>query len=167
MTWEHLFADEREEMDYFLSQEFKEKPMLVLIEQLPQETLEQGAVILGYVLKGIYAIDVEMDIHLRKSHGRRKWGSPTHYHIDAPDGRQTIHYFRSSVTLENPLGRHVTPGRSKIFGISAYSDQEAVEKANRLLPKKYAQFLKTCYREETREEGKDFGHAWWQEGVSQ
>lgn len=121
---------------------------------------------LGYAIKDIIAVDLETDAHLKCSRAHRKWGRPTHYYIDAPDGTYTIHYFRSEVTPDNPQGKSITQGRWKVFGVSAYTDREAIMKANRMFEKKYAKFMIEVYHEQTREEGKDFGRAWWQEEQS-
>ena len=137
--------------------------MLVLIEQLPHDTIEQEAVILGYLLKNIVAIDLEIQAELHVSHARRKLGRPSRYFVMAPDGGTYIHYFRREATPENPRGANSHKSYGRVMSVTAFSDSEAVEKANKLMPKKYERFMRECYREYVREEGKDFGTAWWQE----
>jgi hypothetical protein len=134
--------------------------MLQALADLGEEML------LRYLLSNVVAYDPETGAELHHSEARRKYGRPTRYYVCAPDGGRSIHYFRTEATPENPKGARITPWKGRVFGLTAYTHKEAIEKANAVFPKKYAKFLQERYREETREEGKDFGRAWWQdEGV--
>lgn len=139
--------------------------MLTNILHLPQETDYDKAVILGYSLKNIIAIDLETQAELHVSHARRKHGRPSRYFVIAPNGGLHIHYFKTAVTPDNPRGKSVNKDYSRVFTLTAFDDDEAIEKANKMLPAKYSKFLSECYREQVQEEGVDFsvGHAWWQE----
>src|ERR1700742_1767004 len=99
--------------------------MLIDVNNLPYESdLDKGAHLIGYAIKGILAIDPLTLAEMHSSNARRKYGRPTRYFILAPNGIVTIHYFRSNVTPDNPRGRSASKGYSRVFGLTAYTDEE-------------------------------------------
>lgn len=109
--------------------------MLQDIKTLPDE-MER----FDYWFRGIVAVDLEIKAHLQMSNGRRKLGRPSRYYVSAPNGEYYTGYFQRSVSPENPKGEEQVPRYRTVCTLSAFTDQEAIDKANKMLPKKYAQF---------------------------
>jgi hypothetical protein len=122
--------------------------MLMLIEQLPTETIEQRAVMIGYALHNVLAIDSMTGAQLKRSRARRKLGRPAHYHVMVPNGTVYIHHFSNEDTR--------TPSYSHLFGLSASTDAEALAKANERLDKAMERFMRNEYCKQVREQGVDF-----------
>ena len=89
--------------------------MLQDVRTFPVVTEEEKNIRFDYWWRGIIAVDLEMGIEMTRSNARRRAGRPAHYYLWTKDFR-------------------------KICGLSASSDREAIEKANQMLPKKYAKF---------------------------
>lgn len=109
--------------------------MLQAIETLPDE-MER----FDYWFRGILAVDKETQAHLKASHGRQKAGRPHKYWVSAPDGTTYTVWEQRFRTPDNPKGEGQKASYSRVFTLTAWSDQEAIEKANQMFPKKFEKF---------------------------
>src|SRR5216110_736590 len=109
---------------------------------IPIRELNDEVLILECLLHKIVAFDpiTEAEIHGTRAYSKR--GNPDHYVVTALDGGTTIDYTEKEPTL------HWT--RSKVFGLQAYTEREAIERANKLMPGKWAKFLREAYQIERR-----------------
>ncbi len=86
------------------------RPMcLVDIGDLPNETEEHKSILFDYWWRQVIAVDIEHGLEMHRSRARRRTGRPAHYYVF-----------------------QVKP-YDKVFGLSAFSDAEAIAKANKRL----------------------------------
>ena len=104
------------------------------------DTLEDKMEQFDYLFRGIIAVDKETRAYLKPTRGRSKAGRPHKYFVHAPDGTFYTSYLQRSVSPENPQGAEQVESVSTVCTLTAYSDEEAIEKANKMFPKKYAAF---------------------------
>jgi hypothetical protein len=109
--------------------------MLQDIDTLPDK-MEQ----FDYAFRGIIAVDLKTRAHLKPTRGRSKAGRPRKYFVSAPDGMFYTSFFQRAVSPENPTGAEQVESYSTVFTLTAYSDQEAIEKANKMFTGKFAAF---------------------------
>lgn len=109
--------------------------MLQDVDTLPDK-MEQ----FDYVFRGIIAVDKETRAHLKPTRGRSKAGRPHKYFVSAPCGQFYTGYFQRSVSPENPSGAEQVESYRTVCTLTAYTDREAIEKANQMFPKKFAAF---------------------------
>ncbi|MEO8973620.1 MAG: hypothetical protein ABI406_18680 [Ktedonobacteraceae bacterium] len=122
--------------------------MLKAIEDFADGTIEGNAKALGLFFIGHIAVDEEIDAYLRGSRAHRRSGRPRRYYVSVFDGGILRHSFSSEVTPDNPQGIKESRCYSRLFGLSAYSDEEAIAKANAKLEKAYAKFKCKVYKEQ-------------------
>lgn len=115
--------------------------MLQDIADLRNASEEQKGILVDFLMRGVIAYDLETEAELRRSMARRRTGRPAHYYVYAPSGRTSIHHLKSG-------WRRVKIPR-KVFGLSAYTDTQAREKANDMFPKKFARFQESEYFPDT------------------
>ena len=109
--------------------------MLQAIETFPDDMTR-----FDYWFQGYVAVDPETQAHLQATRGRSKAGRPHKYWVAAPDGTTYASWAKAFVTAENPKGEYQKTSYSRVFTLTAYSDQEAIEKANKMFPKKFEKF---------------------------
>jgi hypothetical protein len=86
------------------------KPLLLMdIDTLPNTTEEQKSILFDYWWRSVIAVDREHGLEMHRSRARRRAGRPAHYYVF-----------------------QVKP-YDKVFGLSAFSDAEAITKANKRL----------------------------------
>lgn len=118
--------------------------MLQDISTLPNETEEQKNLLFDFWMRGVVAYDAETEAELFSSNAHRRTGRPRHYYVWAPNGQTIVRLLRA--------GWQRCKQQSRVFGLSAYTTGEAIERANRLFSRKFAKFKETEYRQETLEE---------------
>lgn len=96
--------------------------MLQDVKALPMVTEEEKNIRFDYWFRDIIAVDLEAGVEMTRSNARRRTGRPSHYSIWTKDVR-------------------------KVFGLSAFSDAEAIEKANKMFPLKFAKFQASLQEE--------------------
>ena len=112
------------------------------------DTLTDNMERFDYFFQGIIAIDKETRAHLKPTRGRSKAGRPHKYFVSAPNGQFYTGYLQRSVSPENPKGEEQVESYSTVFTLMAWDDQEAIEKANKLFPKKFAAFQAALQQED-------------------
>lgn len=100
--------------------------MLQAIDDLPEEERTD------YVMRYIIAVDTQTRAELHITRGYSKRGNTERYFVTIPNGRKIEMHFKSGPALIDSTDR--------LFGLRASSDEEAIEKANKMFPKKYEKY---------------------------
>ena len=128
--------------------------MLVDIHDLPNKTEEDKSALMDYWFRGVVAVDPETGAELLKSRASRRTGKPRTYGVWAWNGTTYIHYFYNYATKQREPS--ISKPKDQVFGLTAFSDTQAIEKSNKRLDKAMKKFMAEEYKECTREQGKDF-----------
>src|SRR5579862_3334027 len=104
---------------------------------IPIRELDDEALLWESLLHGLVAFEpiTEAELHGTRAYSKR--GNADHYFVLALNGRTYIDYTDREPTLRWDKG--------KVFGLRAYSEREAVERANQLMPSKWTKFLRQQY----------------------
>ena len=86
--------------------------MFIDIHDLTNATEEEKNILFDYWWRYVLAVDTERGLELTRSQSRRRAGSPAHYYV------------------------HAVSPYDHLFGLSAFSVAEAIEKANKRLGRK-------------------------------
>lgn len=88
---------------------------------------------IGFLFSSTVGFDPETRIRLTISKGHRRTGRPSRYTIWKPNGTFHREWLKSSVTPDNPKGETIVESESTIGHMTAYTDEEAIAKANKRL----------------------------------